>query len=477
MPMQRSGGGVVLEGSAGALSVSCENKRVFFEMRRFADEMTRMPTSCFVEQPGDSLSSEHEFCLEDNVQVLPQHATSVAKQVDPASDDSSDKTPSNTVNTTNAVLSHPEEVGSSPTAAITPSPRISSSSIDSVTEASDPDHPMSEEPVEVNQETKTATTNESETESESQTPMGLLLWAATALKPEPEPLNEGQQCDQAPLYHNNEFVSLSSPKRPDAQEATQRQDYDEMSNHKVYVGGFERRSITPQQQLSYPPPLETTIINGTQYFLSEYDTGFASSSELGSSSISVPYRDAMLCPSGASLTSKLNNTNRKGKKRQRMSRCGQCHTCTLQDCGECSHCRDMPKFGGPGKMKQCCSRRGKCLRNNAISQQMSTYTDGPLVLSLDGTPIIDEEANNTLLVPKKQGGPGGRKRSLTNGSPRNHKVVADCSTSSSTDSSKPKKHTHNSSESESDIVDMSNSSPFLENNQKENIHSETNGRR
>jgi hypothetical protein len=272
MPMQRpGGGGVAIEGSAGALSVSCENKRVFFEMRRFADEMTRMPTSCFVEQPGDSLSSEHEFCLEDNVQVLPQHATSVAKQVDPASDDNgSDKTPSNTVKTTNAVLSHPEEVGST-TAAITPSPRISSSSIDSVTEASDPGHPMSEEP-EVNQETKTAT-NESETESESQTPMGLLLWAATALKPEPEPLNEDQCCDQAPLYHNNEFVSLSSPNRPDAEQATQRQDYDEMSNHKVYVGGFERRSITPQQQLSYPPPLETTIINGTQYFLSEYDTG------------------------------------------------------------------------------------------------------------------------------------------------------------------------------------------------------------
>jgi hypothetical protein len=218
------------------------------------------------------LSSEHHFYLQDNVQVLPQHAPSVAKQVDPAPDDVSDKTPSitSTSKTTTNAVSHPEEVGST-SAAITPSPRISSSSIDSVTEASDPGHPMSEEP-EVNQETKTAT-NESETESESQTPMGLLLWAATALKPEPEPLNEDQCCDQAPLYHNNEFVSLSSPNRPDAEQATQRQDYDEMSNHKVYVGGFERRSITPQQQLSYPPPLETTIINGTQYFLSEYDTG------------------------------------------------------------------------------------------------------------------------------------------------------------------------------------------------------------
>lgn len=40
-----------------------------------------------------------------------------------------------------------------------------------------------------------------------------------------------------------------------------------------------------------------------------------------------------------------------GVKRKR---CGSCTGCTRADCGECAHCRDKPKFGGPGKRKQCC---------------------------------------------------------------------------------------------------------------------------
>ena len=32
----------------------------------------------------------------------------------------------------------------------------------------------------------------------------------------------------------------------------------------------------------------------------------------------------------------------------------------MPQCGECNHCKDMPKFGGPGKVKQACVQR-KCL--------------------------------------------------------------------------------------------------------------------
>lgn len=35
-------------------------------------------------------------------------------------------------------------------------------------------------------------------------------------------------------------------------------------------------------------------------------------------------------------------------------RCKQCEPCCRDDCSECVHCKDMPKFGGVGKMKQCC---------------------------------------------------------------------------------------------------------------------------
>ena len=43
----------------------------------------------------------------------------------------------------------------------------------------------------------------------------------------------------------------------------------------------------------------------------------------------------------------------------RKTRCGTCEACQSTDCGECRSCRDMVKFGGTGKSKQCCIKR-KC---------------------------------------------------------------------------------------------------------------------
>ena len=42
------------------------------------------------------------------------------------------------------------------------------------------------------------------------------------------------------------------------------------------------------------------------------------------------------------------------------NKCGQCNNCKRANCGSCSSCQDMPRFGGPGKMKQACNLR-KCL--------------------------------------------------------------------------------------------------------------------
>lgn len=49
-----------------------------------------------------------------------------------------------------------------------------------------------------------------------------------------------------------------------------------------------------------------------------------------------------------------NNNEKKGPKKQR---CGVCEACQSPDCGECTFCKDMCKFGGPGKMKQSCKSR------------------------------------------------------------------------------------------------------------------------
>lgn len=45
------------------------------------------------------------------------------------------------------------------------------------------------------------------------------------------------------------------------------------------------------------------------------------------------------------------------KKKPKGKRCKECEGCQASNCGECVFCLDMPKFGGPGRMKQACEKR------------------------------------------------------------------------------------------------------------------------
>lgn len=47
--------------------------------------------------------------------------------------------------------------------------------------------------------------------------------------------------------------------------------------------------------------------------------------------------------------------------RRRRTRCKKCEACKQADCGQCSFCKDMVKFGGPGRAKQTCVMR-QCLQ-------------------------------------------------------------------------------------------------------------------
>ena len=41
--------------------------------------------------------------------------------------------------------------------------------------------------------------------------------------------------------------------------------------------------------------------------------------------------------------------------------CGECSGCVATDCGSCITCKDMKKFGGPGRKKRCCVQ-WKCVK-------------------------------------------------------------------------------------------------------------------
>ena len=47
----------------------------------------------------------------------------------------------------------------------------------------------------------------------------------------------------------------------------------------------------------------------------------------------------------------------RAKKNHRFKACSKCEGCRRENCGECTYCLDMPKFGGPGLIKQKCETR------------------------------------------------------------------------------------------------------------------------
>nr|XP_015221611.1 PREDICTED: lysine-specific demethylase 2B isoform X2 [Lepisosteus oculatus] len=60
---------------------------------------------------------------------------------------------------------------------------------------------------------------------------------------------------------------------------------------------------------------------------------------------------------GASTAVKLAANRATAGARRRRTRCRKCEACLRTECGECHFCKDMKKFGGPGRMKQSCIMR------------------------------------------------------------------------------------------------------------------------
>uniref|UniRef100_A0A8C1B6N1 Lysine (K)-specific demethylase 2Ba n=1 Tax=Cyprinus carpio carpio TaxID=630221 RepID=A0A8C1B6N1_CYPCA len=66
---------------------------------------------------------------------------------------------------------------------------------------------------------------------------------------------------------------------------------------------------------------------------------------------------AATASSSTATAVKLPSNRTSSGARRRRTRCRKCEACVRTECGECHFCKDMKKFGGPGRMKQSCIMR------------------------------------------------------------------------------------------------------------------------
>nr|XP_038043502.1 lysine-specific demethylase 2B isoform X14 [Anas platyrhynchos] len=96
---------------------------------------------------------------------------------------------------------------------------------------------------------------------------------------------------------------------------------------------------------------------------------------------------------GAASAVKLAANRTTAGARRRRTRCRKCEACLRTECGECHFCKDMKKFGGPGRMKQSCIMR-QCI---AVKE-----SDG----------VVNDELPNCWECPKcNHAGKTGKRRS------------------------------------------------------------------
>ncbi|XP_029430803.1 lysine-specific demethylase 2A isoform X2 [Rhinatrema bivittatum] len=121
--------------------------------------------------------------------------------------------------------------------------------------------------------------------------------------------------------------------------------------------------------------------------------------------------------------------------RRRRVRCRKCTACTQRECGVCHYCKDMKKFGGPGRMKQSCVLR-QCLaprlphsvicalcgdtendetqdfEKKLMECSLCNEIVHPGCLQMDGEGVLNEELPNCWECPKCNQGDNSDKVSI-----------------------------------------------------------------
>uniref|UniRef100_A0A8C1RUJ1 [histone H3]-dimethyl-L-lysine(36) demethylase n=1 Tax=Cyprinus carpio TaxID=7962 RepID=A0A8C1RUJ1_CYPCA len=108
---------------------------------------------------------------------------------------------------------------------------------------------------------------------------------------------------------------------------------------------------------------------------------------------------------------KLSSSRGSSSARRRRTRCRKCEACTRKECGECHFCKDMKKFGGPGRMKQSCILR-QCIAVNTVENEEDKFNMTlmecsicneilhPACLKVDSGGVVNDELPNCWECPK-----------------------------------------------------------------------------
>lgn len=83
--------------------------------------------------------------------------------------------------------------------------------------------------------------------------------------------------------------------------------------------------------------------------------------------------------------------------RRRRVRCRKCKACVQGECGVCHYCRDMKKFGGPGRMKQSCVLRQCLAVSGMLSKDLGGELEGGWARSVR---MGQKDKNRSILVKK-----------------------------------------------------------------------------
>ncbi|MCI4381374.1 hypothetical protein PGIGA_G00250810 [Pangasianodon gigas] len=105
---------------------------------------------------------------------------------------------------------------------------------------------------------------------------------------------------------------------------------------------------------------------------------------------------------------KLPSNRSSSGARRRRTRCRKCEACVRSECGECHFCKDMKKFGGPGRMKQSCIMR-QCIAQRPANRPKPKMASTPTA-STPTTSTSSSSAGGVVKLPSNRSSSGARRR-------------------------------------------------------------------